>query len=135
MREAAEVHEHAGLPFELGRTLLALGSVERRARRRRDARETLQRALAVFDDLGAALWAGNARAELGRIGGRAASPGGLTPTEQRVVELVTHGKSNKEVATELVVSVHTVEAALTSVYRKLDVRSRTELAHKLAGGG
>jgi DNA-binding CsgD family transcriptional regulator len=135
MREAAEVHEHAGLPFELGRTLLALGSVERRARRRRDARETLQRALAVFDDLGAALWAGNARAELGRIGGRAPSPGGLTPTEQRVVELVTHGKSNKEVATELVVSVHTVEAALTSVYRKLDVRSRTELAHKLAGGG
>ena len=46
--------------------------------------------------------------------------------------LVASGKKNKEVAAELVVSVHTVEAALTSIYRKLDVRSRVELAHKLA---
>jgi DNA-binding NarL/FixJ family response regulator len=45
-----------------------------------------------------------------------------------VADLVAEGKTNREVAAELVLSVHTVEAALTSVYRKLGVRSRTELA-------
>jgi DNA-binding NarL/FixJ family response regulator len=59
----------------------------------------------------------------------------LTPTETRVAELVAEGKANKEVAVELVVSVHTVEAALTSIYRKLDVRSRTEMARKLTEVG
>jgi DNA-binding NarL/FixJ family response regulator len=44
---------------------------------------------------------------------------------------VAEGKSNKEVAAVLVLSVHTVEAALTSIYRKLDIRSRTELARKV----
>jgi DNA-binding CsgD family transcriptional regulator len=131
LRKAATAHEGARLPFELGRTLLALGGTQRRARRRRDARVTLQRALAVFEELGARQWAERAQAELGRIGGRAPSPDGLTPTEQRVAALVSEGKSNKEVAAELVVSVHTVESALTSIYRKLDVRSRTELARKL----
>jgi DNA-binding CsgD family transcriptional regulator len=120
------------LPLERARTLLVLGSAQRRARQRRDARETLQRALASFDELGASLWSARARAELGRIGGRAPSQGGLTPTERRVAELVAEGKSNKEVAAELVVSVHTVESALRSIYRKLDVHTRMEMAHKLA---
>jgi DNA-binding CsgD family transcriptional regulator len=60
------------------------------------------------------------------------SPDGLTPTEEQVAALVAEGKSNKEVAAVLVLSVHTVEAALTSIYRKLDIRSRTELARKVA---
>jgi DNA-binding NarL/FixJ family response regulator len=77
--------------------------------------------------MGAVLWADRARAELGRIGGRAAS-NGLTPTEQRVADLVADGRSNKEVAAELFVSVRTVEANLTRVYAKLGIRSRTELA-------
>jgi len=117
------------LPFERGSTLLVLGTEQRRALRRKEARETLGAAVAIFEELGAELWAAKAQAELGRIGGRAPSPGGLTPTEERVAELVSEGKPNKEVAPELVVSVHTVEAALTSIYRKLDVRARTELAH------
>jgi len=121
------------MPLERGRTLLVLGSVQRLARRRRAARETLQRALGVFEELGAALWTARAHAELRRIGGRAPSSSELTLTEQRVAELVAEGKSNKEVAAELIVSVHTVEAALTSIYRKLDVRSRTEMARKLVG--
>ena len=125
-------HRRAPIPFEHARTLLALGTAERRARRRRSARETLGRALAIFEELGAELWAAKARSELARIGGRAPSPDGLTPTEQRVAELVAEGKSNKEVAAELVVSVHTVEAALTSIYRKLHVHSRTEMARKLS---
>jgi DNA-binding NarL/FixJ family response regulator len=77
--------------------------------------------------MGARAWADRARTELGRIGGRVASDG-LTPTEQRVADLVAEGKSNKQVATELFVSVRTVEANLTRIYAKLGIRSRTELA-------
>jgi DNA-binding CsgD family transcriptional regulator len=84
--------------------------------------------------MGARLWAGRARAELGRIGGRARSDG-LTPTEQRVADLVAEGRSNKEVADALFVSVRTVEANLTRVYAKLGIRSRTELAASRATSG
>ncbi|MGZ5339000.1 MAG: LuxR C-terminal-related transcriptional regulator, partial [Thermoleophilaceae bacterium] len=127
------LHEHRRTPgaFERCRTLLALGSAQRRARRLRAARETLHAALTGFEELGAPLWAGQTRAELGRIGGRAGSRDELTPAEQRVAALVAEGRTNKEVAAALVVSVHTVEAALTQVYRKLDIRSRTELARRL----
>jgi DNA-binding CsgD family transcriptional regulator len=128
------LHEHRRTPgaFERCRTLLALGSAQRRARRLRDARGTLQQALTGFDELGATLWAEKARAELGRIGGRTSSRDELTPSQERVAALVAEGRTNKEVAAALVVSVHTVEAALTQVYRKLDVRSRTELARRLS---
>jgi DNA-binding CsgD family transcriptional regulator len=122
----------SGQPFELARTLLVLGVVQRRARQRRQARETLTEAERMFDQLGARLWAERVRAELIRIGGRAPSSGDLTPSEQRIAELVAEGKTNKEVAAILVVSDRTVESALTQIYRKLDIRSRTELAHKLA---
>ena len=77
LRRALGSHELALIPFERARTLLALGSAQRRSRQRRAARKTLEDALAVFEELGAALWADMARAELGRIGGRAPSTGGL----------------------------------------------------------
>jgi DNA-binding CsgD family transcriptional regulator len=127
------LEEHARTPggFERCRTLLGLGSAQRRLRRVRDARETLGDALTGFEELGAPLWAKQARAELGRIGGRTRSRDELTPAEQRVAALVAEGRTNKEVAAALVVSVHTVEAALTQIYRKLDIRSRTELARRL----
>ena len=68
-------------------------------------------------------------------GGAAAGEGAprdpLSAREREIVQLLAEGKSNKEVAAELVVSVHTVEAALTSIYRKLQVHSRTEMARKL----
>jgi DNA-binding NarL/FixJ family response regulator len=133
--ESAVASRHHISPVQHGRTLLALGRVSRRARRIRDARSTLSRALELFEEAGAVAWAAQVRAELGRVGGRAPSTGELTPTETRVAELVAEGKANKEVAVELVVSVHTVEAALTSIYRKLDVRSRTEMARKLTEVG
>jgi DNA-binding NarL/FixJ family response regulator len=120
------------MPLERARTLLALGSVLRRARQIRAARESLQHARAIFEELGAALWAERANMELARIGGRTASPGELTPAEQRVAELVGRGRSNKEVAAELVVTVRTVESNLTRVYRKLGVRSRAELVRRLS---
>jgi DNA-binding CsgD family transcriptional regulator len=128
--------QHARRPqqlrtYELARTLLLHGSSMRRQRQKRRAREALERALAMFERLGALIYAERARSELARIGGRAPSSGGLTPTEQRVAALVAEGKTNKEVAAILVVADRTVESALTHIYRKLDVRSRTELAGKL----
>ena len=126
-------HARAPMPFERARTLLALGAAQRRAKRKRDARATLDEAVLVFEELGAALWAEKARAELGRIGGRAASHGELTPTERRVAELVAQGRTNKEVAGALFVSARTVEFHLSHVYRKLGLRSRAELARRFPG--
>jgi DNA-binding CsgD family transcriptional regulator len=71
------------------------------------------------------------RAELGRIGGRATSPLDLTPTEERVAELVTEGQTNREVAACLFLSVQTVEANLIRIYRKLGVSSRRQLASRV----
>jgi DNA-binding CsgD family transcriptional regulator len=127
---AVREHDRLPLPFELGRTLLVRGAVERRAKRKREARDTLTKALEIFEGLGAALWADKTRAELARIGGRAASSLDLTPTEDRVAALVAAGNTNREVADALFVSIHTVEANLKRIYRKLDVRSRTELASR-----
>ena len=126
--EAVRHHDRLPLPFELGRTLLVRGAVQRRDKRKREARDTLTKALEVFDGLDAALWSERTRAELARIGGRAASSLTLTPTEARVAELVAAGGTNREVADALFVSVHTVEANLKRIYRKLGIRSRTELA-------
>ena len=129
---ALAAHDRVPLPFERARTLLVAGSVQRRLRRRREARDALDEALAEFTRLGAAVWADKARAERGRIGGRAGSPLELTDAERRIAERVAAGLSNKEVAAALFLSVSTVEAALWKVYRKLDVRSRTQLAARLA---
>ncbi|MEX2253782.1 MAG: helix-turn-helix transcriptional regulator, partial [Thermoleophilaceae bacterium] len=137
--EGAEEHlqrslrEHAltQQPFELGRTLLVAGAVRRRMRKKRGARDLLERALTTFDGLGAPVWSQRAQHELARIGGRAPTSTGLTPTEAQIAHLVAEGRTNREVAQALFVSVHTVEANLKRIYRKLDVRSRTELARKL----
>jgi DNA-binding CsgD family transcriptional regulator len=123
--------EQASQPFERGQTLLALGTQQRRMRQRRNARRTLETALAIFEELGAETAAENARAELGRIGGRAPAGDELTASERRIAELVAEGKTNKEVAAILVVAERTVESALTQIYGKLEVRSRTELALRL----
>jgi DNA-binding CsgD family transcriptional regulator len=115
---ALGAHERVPGPFERGRTLLALGTTQRRAKQKRAARTSLQQALAVFERLGASLWAAKARAELGRIGGRAAAAPQLTPTEERVAVLVAEGRTNKEVAAALFVTVHTVEANLSMSYSR-----------------
>ena len=132
LREAVAWGERRLLPFEHARSLLALGTQERRARERKAARETLDRARGIFQELGASPWVDRATAELGRIGGRAPSGDGLTPTERQVAALVAGGRTNREAADSLVISVHTVEAALTQVYGKLGIRSRTELARRFA---
>jgi DNA-binding CsgD family transcriptional regulator len=118
-------------PLERARTLLCLGAARRQAKQKRSAREALEQALATFDQLGAPLWSERARTELRRISGRRAPGEELTETEERAASLAAEGRSNKEIAAELFLSVHTVEAMLSRVYRKLGVRSRSELARRL----
>jgi DNA-binding CsgD family transcriptional regulator len=122
-----------GLPYPLerGRTLLCLGVVRRQAQRKKAAREALEQALAIFEELGARLWAEKARAELRRISGRRPADEELTETERQVAVLAGQGRTNKEIAAALFMGVSTVEAHLSHVYRKLGVR-RAELAGRLA---
>ena len=122
-----------GMPLDQARALTALGVAQRRLRRRRDARQTLERAVALLESIGSPGWAELARIELARVGGRRPAGAQLTATERRVAELVVSGLANKQVAAALVVSVGTVEAHLTRIYAKLGVRSRTELVRALAG--
>jgi DNA-binding CsgD family transcriptional regulator len=129
--EALAWHLEVELPLDRGRTLLALGAAQRRAKRRREARATLDEALAVFERIGAELWADRARAELRRVSGRAATPGALTPAEARVATLVAEGKTNKEVAAALFLSDRTVEGHLSHVFGKLGIRHRSEVARAL----
>jgi DNA-binding CsgD family transcriptional regulator len=130
LEQAMAEHERLPNPLERGRTLLALGTVRRRRKEKRAAREALDAAITIFDELPAPLWANRARAERARIGGRVAA-GGLTETERRIAELVAQGRSNKQVASQLFITARTVEGHLTRIYEKLGVRSRAELAHRL----
>ena len=131
---ALSEHGRCTDPFQHARTLLALGRTQRRAKRRGAARATLEDALARFERLGAPLWVEQTRAELARIGGRAPSRGELTEAERRIARLVAEGRANREVAAALFLTEHSVETALTRVYRKLGVRSRAELARHFAEG-
>lgn len=128
--EALEQFEALGLPFEAARTLLASGEIRRRGRQKLPARESVTRALREFERLGAERWADRARAELGRAGARRTPGAELTETEQRVADLVAAGHTNRQIADALFMSVHTVEAHLTRIYRSLGVRSRTELVRR-----
>jgi DNA-binding CsgD family transcriptional regulator len=129
---AAVEFERLGLRYDQARTLLALGRGERRRRRWAAARQALEDAAAAFDAQGSPGWAAATRAELERLGGRRPSANDeLTPSERRVAELAAQGLSNKEIASTLVVSVHTVEVHLSRAYAKLDVRSRSQLARVL----
>ena len=125
-------HERDVDPFSRARTLLALGRTQRRAKKRAAARATLEDALARFETLGAPLWADQTRAELGRIGGRAPSGDALTGAERRIAELVAQGRSNKQVAAALFLTEHSVETALSRIYRKLGIHSRAQLAKALS---
>ena len=131
LQQAVTQHEEVGDPFGRARALLALGIVRRRARQKRGARESIEAALAGFEELGAATWVEKAQSELGRIGGRTRQEG-LTAAERRVAALVVEGRTNREVAAALFLTERTVASHLTHVYAKLGVRSRTELARRLA---
>jgi DNA-binding CsgD family transcriptional regulator len=129
--QAAERFAEAGFPFDHGRAMLAAGESLRRSGRRRRAAEKLRAASEIFSDLGARLWHDRAERELRRAAPRPRRSDELTEAERRVTALVGAGRTNREVASELFTTVSTVEAHLTRIYRKLNVRSRTELARRL----
>jgi DNA-binding CsgD family transcriptional regulator len=136
---AAALAAHARLaqPFELARTRLCAGEELRRARRRADARAQLSGAYTTFAALGAERWAARAAHELRAAGGPRSegSPDEetLTARERDVCTLVAGGATNREVAASLYMSPRTVEHHLRMAYRKLGVRSRTEMTGRLAG--
>jgi len=152
---AARRFELLGQPIERGHTLLVAGQVERRRRRYAAARAAMGEALAVFTGVGAKPWVEQATrtlalvdgavtdtipAQLERVDSVKAAAGasgvvvaGLTITEARIAAMVREGASNREIATRMFLSVKTVEATLTRIYRKLGVRSRTQLSSKLGG--
>jgi DNA-binding CsgD family transcriptional regulator/tetratricopeptide (TPR) repeat protein len=127
LQEAVTAHRTSQFPLELGRSLLALGQIQRRRKIGPQAGEALRAALDCFEAAGAVPFADLVRAELGK-GRRGTGGESLTPTEQQVADLVAAGSTNREVAARLFISIRTVETHLASVYRKLGVRSRSELA-------
>ena len=131
-QRALAAHKSLDMPIELGRTLLALGRLHRRRHERQRAQECLARAAAVFEACGAPGWAAVTATELGRAQGRRGSHAQLTATERQICELAAAGLRNSEIAARLFLSGKTVEANLSRAYRKLGVRSRTELAGRLA---
>ena len=121
------------MPFERARTQLAYGRRLHRARRRADARDRLREAQAGFERLGATAWAAQAQTELRAAGARRRRPrDALTPQELRVAAAVRAGASNREIAAQLFLSPRTIEFHLGRIYRKLGIRSRTQLAATLA---
>jgi DNA-binding CsgD family transcriptional regulator len=98
------------------------------------ARSSLEGAAATFGEIGSPGWAEQVRSELTRVGARRPRPAGdLTETELRTAELAATGLSNKEIARELFVNVHTVEVHLSRAYAKLGISSRGQLASRLSG--
>jgi DNA-binding CsgD family transcriptional regulator len=130
--EALAHHERVTVPFDLARTLMVLGQVNRRRGERKAAKAALERATKIFHDLGAPLWKAQAEAESRRVPVRHGAPLELTPTEEQVAKLAAIGRTNREVAKELFISPKTVEANLTRAYRKLGIASRAELGAVMA---
>ena len=132
--QAAAGFERAGFRLHAGRALLVAGKALRRSGERRRAGDVLDAARAIFLDLGAERWADRSNDESRRARPRPRRDRELTHAERRVAALVALGKKNREVAAQLFTTVATVEAHLTRIYRKLGIRSRTELARLVADG-
>lgn len=129
--EAMAHHDGLPMPFEAARTQLLLGHVQRRRRQRQSAWTTFNQSLSAFNDLGTPLWADRTRAELARLGGPGRPRSDLTNTETRIAHRAAAGLSNKEIAAEQFLAVKTIEMTLSSVYRKLGIRSRAQLHARL----
>jgi DNA-binding CsgD family transcriptional regulator len=133
---AVDLAEAAGKPVAVARAQLVYGEFLRRNKRILDARVELAAARESFTVNGADAWADRAAAELRAAGiavprtDRAAQH--LTPMELEIATLVAAGRRNREIAGQLYVSEKTVEAHLGRIYRKLGLRSRTQVAEALA---
>jgi DNA-binding CsgD family transcriptional regulator len=130
-RAAVAAHGSAPLRVELARSLLVLGRIERRRKARKQSRDALNRARELAAAIGHRPLLAEIEQELPRIAA-ARTGAGLTATERRVADLIATGATNRDAAAELFVSVRTVETHVASIYRKLGVRTRAELARKLS---
>jgi DNA-binding CsgD family transcriptional regulator len=136
LREAVETLEPSTARLEQAKALLALGTALRLARQPTEAREPLRRALDIGSACSADVLVERARAELRAAGvrPRREALGGiesLTPSERRVTAMAAEELTNREIAQALFVTPKTVEVHLSNAYRKLDIRSRRELAGAL----
>jgi DNA-binding CsgD family transcriptional regulator len=132
LAEAAAAYRELGLRFDAARSLLILGRAQRRRRKWAAARAALESAAQGFEELSASGWVEETRAELARVGGRQPTPeGALSNTERQVAALAAEGRSNKQIAAELHVTVHTVEKHLSRAYAKLGIQSRRQLPPQL----
>ena len=128
------------LRLDLARTHLLFGEWLRRENRPADAREQLRAAHGLFTEFGSESYAERARIELAATGERTRkrsldSSGRLTPQETRVAQLASQGGTNAEIAAQMFISPSTVEYHLHKVFRKLGVRSRTQLARRVLESG
>ncbi|HWV86696.1 MAG TPA: helix-turn-helix transcriptional regulator [Capillimicrobium sp.] len=119
--------------LERARAHVELGAALRRARRPRDARAPLRDGLALARECGATGLADRARDELRAAGGRIVREArrgvdALSPRELRIAELAADGLGNPEIAQTLFITRKTVESHLRTIFRKLGIGSRTELA-------
>jgi DNA-binding NarL/FixJ family response regulator len=139
-QRALTLHHQTTTAFEEARTQLSYGEWLREAGRACDARRALNAARGTFERLGAAPWSQRADLELEAAGVTVAPAAtswssALTPQELQVALAVAEGATNKEAAAMLFVSPKTIEFHLSNAYRKLKVRSRTQLARLLSDAG
>lgn len=123
-------------PFDRALAQASSGAFLRREGKRAAAVEQLEAAREGFVSLGARPFLESCDRELESCrplpgGRRSVDPSGLTPKEMSVATLVTQGKTNREVAAELAVSVNTVEYHLKHIYAKLGINSRSQLIVRL----
>jgi DNA-binding CsgD family transcriptional regulator len=136
-REAITRLRRTRIRVQLARAHLLYGEWLRRQRRRLDAREELRTAHELFTDFGVEAFAERARVELQATGERARKRtvdtiDQLTPQETQIARLAAEGHTNREIAARLFISASTVEYHLRKAFRKLNVESRTQLAHRLS---
>ena len=137
LEEAVERLEPTPARVEHARALVEYGAALRRSKQRAEARERLREGVEIAHRLGALALVAQANDELAATGARprkVVQTGleTLTASERRVAQLAAEDMSNKDIAQALFVTVKTVEVHLSSVYRKLDISSRRQLAPTLA---
>ena len=139
LREAIDAFERGDARLERARALADLGAMLRRRNRRTEARELLREALDAAHRAGARPLAVYAETELRATGARPrrvvlTGLDSLTASERRIAEFASQGLTNREIAQTLFVTTRTVEGHLTSIFRKLQVDSRSELPAELGAG-
>jgi DNA-binding CsgD family transcriptional regulator len=137
LEEAVQVLSDSPAKLEHAKARTELGAALRRANRRSEARNQLRHAVELTTICGATTLAARAESELLATGARPrrialSGVDSLTPSERRVAELAAEGPTNREIAQALFVTQRTVEVHLTSIYRKLGISSRSQLAAALA---